>query len=426
MTRKLLDDCFLHDRDRLRHDEAIALLSARIATVVGDEDVALSQAAGRILAAPAVARHPVPLHTNAAVDGYAFSAATYDRQNGATLPVLGRAAAGHALAERAEPGTAVRIFTGAVLPEGCDAVVMQEDVDLIDRPTGPHVTIPPGVKPNANVRRSGEDVATGDRLLEAGDTLRPQDLAALASIGLADVRCCRRVRAAIVSTGDEVIRPGSGPLSLGQVYDANAPMLQALAHAAGADVADLGVWPDDADEVRRRLTDAATRFDVILTTGGASRGEEDHMVTAIDAIGRRHLWQLAIKPGRPMSFGQIGDTVVLGLPGNPVAVFVCFLMYAFPVLRRLGGAPWREPTRYPVPSGFAQPSRKTGRREFWRASLLHDAGGLRAEKFARDGSGLISGLRISDGLIEVGEDVESVKPGDTLAFIPYSEFGILR
>jgi molybdopterin molybdotransferase len=230
---------------------------------------------------------------------------------------------------------------------------------------------------------------------------------------------------AIVSTGDEVLRPGAA-FSEGQVYDANAPMLAALIASAGALPTDLGVLPDDPGEIRRTLAEAAQGFDAVILSGGASRGEEDHVVAALDALGRRHLWQLAIKPGRPMSFGQVGDCVVLGLPGNPVAVFVCFLLYVWPLLRRMGGADWPEPKRYRLPALFAFPGRKVGRREFWRGILRETPHGLGVDKFARDGSGLISGLRAADGLIDIPEDVAEVRPGDVVAFIPFSEFGILK
>ncbi len=205
-------------------------------------------------------------------------------------------------------------------------------------------------------------------LLQAGSVLRPQELATLASIGMAEVSCFARLKVAIVSTGDEVVKPGT-PLAEGQVYDANAPMLAALIASAGAIPADLGILPDDPDAVKRKLAAAARSYDAVVLSGGASRGEEDHTVAALDALGRRHLWQLAIKPGRPMSFGQIGDCVVLGLPGNPVAVLVCFLLYVWPLLRRMGGAEWPEPRRYRLPALFAFPGRKAGRRELWRGIL---------------------------------------------------------
>ncbi len=424
-TPKLRDDCFLHANQRLTHAEALDILRARIEPVARRETVALRSAAGRILAQSAVARGPVPAHTNAAVDGYAFAFASYDPDRGATLPLAGRAAAGHPLSDPQPPGTASRILTGAVLPGGADTVVMQEDVRLVEAGAAQAVHVPSGLRERANVRRAGEDVKEGETLFQAGHVLRPQDLAALASIGLAEVGCHAPLEVAVVSTGDEIVPAGARTLREGEVYDANAPMLRALAERAGAHVTELGIWPDRAAEVEARLADAARAVDVILTTGGASRGEEDHMAAALAKLGHRHLWQIAIKPGRPILFGQIGDTVVLGLPGNPVAVFVCFLMYVFPVLRRLGGADWPEPRRFLLPAAFEFPSRKIGRREFWRGMLVSTPEGLAVDKFARDGSGLISGLRAADGLIDVPEDVARVSRGDAVAFIPFAEFGIL-
>jgi molybdopterin molybdotransferase len=424
MNHKLLDDCFAHDRKRLRHDEALAILRQRVGPVAGKELVGLAEAAGRTLAAPAIAPRPVPAHTNSAVDGYAFAAADYDASAGTELPVDGRAAAGHRVEGKPPAATAARIFTGAEIPEGHDTVVMQEDVQakVVDGRT--FISIPAGLKRGANVRKAGEDVVAGESLLQIGAMLRPQDLAALASIGMGEVQCFKRLRVGIVSTGDEVVRAGK-TLAEGQVYDANAPMLTALIAGAGATPRDLGVLPDRLDEVKRRLAEAAATFDALIVSGGASRGEEDHVVAALDALGKRHLWQLAIKPGRPMSFGQIGDCVVLGLPGNPVAVFVCFLLYVWPLLRRMGGAEWPQPRRYRLPALFAFPGRKVGRREFWRGILRETPRGLAVDKFARDGSGLISGLRAADGLIDIPEDVPEIRPGDSVAFIPFSEFGIV-
>jgi molybdopterin molybdotransferase len=310
------------------------------------------------------------------------------------------------------------------MPEGHDTVAMQEDVRASTIAGRAVVSIPPGLKRGANVRKAGEDVNAGESVLAQGTVLRPQDLSALASLGFGEVDCFQRLKVAIVSTGDEVVRAGVA-LQPGQVHDANAPMLAPLIAGAGAMATDLGVFPDDLRAVKQRLAEAARAFDVIITTGGASRGEEDHVVAALDALGKRHMWQLAIKPGRPMSFGQIGDTIVLGLPGNPVAVFVCFLLYVWPLLRRMGGADWPEPRRYKLPALFAFPDRKVGRREFWRGMLRETSAGLAVDKFARDGSGLISGLRAADGLIDIPEDVSEVKPGDPVSFIPFAEFGIV-
>ena len=215
MAQRLLNDCFLHGNERIAHAEALTALSARIVPIAGEEVIALWAAAGRVLARAIDAPHPVPNHTNAAVDGYAFAAADYDRQKGATLAVSGRVAAGRAFGGPVQPRTAIRIFTGAVLPAGLDSVAMQEDCSA----DASSVALPAGLKPGLNVRKAGEDVATGQRLYEAGHVLRPQDLAAIASIGMGEVVCHRRLKVGIVSSGDEVVRAGPGPLEHGKVFD---------------------------------------------------------------------------------------------------------------------------------------------------------------------------------------------------------------
>ncbi len=423
MTAKLIDDCFVLDKDRLLHDEAIAILKSRVRPVVGVEQVKLVDAAARFLAQEIVSPRPIPAHDNAAVDGYTFAHAAYDAAHGARFKVLGQAAAGRPFKGSAPPDGAVRIFTGAVMPEGFDTVAMQEDVRLEQSGEEIWAFIPPGLKAGANRRLAGEDAKDGARLIEPGARLRPQDVATAASTGLDPIACYAKLKVAILSTGDEILRPGDA-FSPGKVYDANAPMLEGLVRAAGAEAVDLGVIPDKAELVKAALANAARAYDAIVISGGASQGAEDHVVKSLDALGKRHLWQIAIKPGRPMSFGQIGDCVVLGLPGNPVAVFVCFLIYVRPVLTRLAGGAWPEPPRFPLPAAFTQ-RKKVGRREFWRARLTRGSGGkLQVAKFPRDGSGLIASLREADGLIEVAEDVAEVKQGDPVDFIPFAAFGL--
>lgn len=424
MTMKLADDCFRPGQPRLRHGEAIARLAAAVVPTAGTEDVAIAEACGRVLAARVVAPASVPNHDNAAVDGYAYRSGAVTAIDGVLdLPIAGRAAAGHPLSAGCEPGSAVRILTGAVMPSGLDTVAMQEDAEVVPGDP-PRVRIAVGQKRGANVRRAGEDLQAGTVLIEPGHVLRPQDIAALASVGLARVSCRRRLRVAVVSTGDEVRRPGSGALEHGEVWDANQPMLMALLALSGAEASDLGVWPDHRETVRDRLAAAARDHDVVLTSGGASRGEEDHVAACLEAIGRRHFWQIDIKPGRPMMLGQVGDTVAIGLPGNPVAVLVCYLLYVHPMLRRLAGAPWVEPRRTTLPAAFDFTGRKRGRREFWRGILVDTPGGLAVDKFARDGSGLITGLRSADGLIDIPEDCGDIARGDPVSFLPFTELGL--
>lgn len=423
MTAKLIDDCFVLDKERLPHREALAILKSRVQPVAGAEPVTLAEAAGRFLAEPVISPRAIPAHDNAAVDGFAFASAAYDRVEGARLKLVGQAAAGRPFKGAPPSGSAVRVFTGAVVPQGLDTVAMQEDVRLERSGDEVWAIIPPGLKPGANRRLAGEDAKPGAVLAAPGTRLRPQDLAAAAAAGFDRLTCYAPLKVAVLSTGDEIIRAGAS-FEPGKVYDANAPMLQSLVRATGAEATDLGVLPDTADQVKAALRDASERYDAIVISGGASQGAEDHVVRSLDALGKRHLWQIAIKPGRPMSFGQIGDCAVLGLPGNPVAVFVCFVIYARPVLIRLAGGAWPEPHRFAVPAAFTQ-NKKVGRREFWRAKLTKGADGrLWAAKFPRDGSGLISSLREADGLIEVAEDVAEINEGDLVEFLPFSEFGL--
>jgi molybdopterin molybdotransferase len=318
----------------------------------------------------------------------------------------------------------VRIFTGGLMPAGADTVAMQEDCETHRQDGRDFVAIPPGLKQGANRRKAGEDLAEGAIIAECGARLRPQEIAAIASTGRAELSVFQRLRVVIVSTGDEVVRPGR-QLAAGQVYDSNHFLLTALLRTVDCEVADAGVLPDEEAAVRQALGDLAAGYDAIISTGGASRGEEDHLVTALDALGKRHLWQLAVKPGRPMSFGQIGDCPIVALPGNPVAAFVCFLLYVRPMLVRMGGGTWPEPQRFQVAADFALEKRKTGRREFLRGRLVQDAEGrLAVRKFPRDGSGLITSLREADGLIEIAEDVPSVSRGSLVTFLPFSGLGI--
>ncbi len=414
-----LDDCFLHDKDRLTHAQALALIAERCRPIAPTQTVRLAAAAGRYAAAGISAARNVPGNDNAAVDGYAFKFGDLSEGSETELAVTARLVAGDRPALLLK-GSAARIFTGAPVPIGADTVVMQEDVST---PREGFVVIPHGLKPGANVRKGGEDVAKGEDIVAPGQRLRPQDLGALASVGCAEVLVHAPLRIAMVSTGDELRRPGQS-LGEGQVYDANCFLLGGLMQGLPVDVTDLGILPDRADAVRAVLSEAAANYDVILSSGGASRGEEDHLVKAVDELGQLHGWQIAIKPGRPMGFGAIGEAVVMALPGNPVAVMVCFLLYVLPMMARLGGGVVREPDRYALPAAFEIRAKKPDRREFLRGFSAMTGGRLWAEKYPRDGSGLISSLRGATGLIEIPEEVTSVAHGDMVAFVPFSGFGV--
>jgi molybdopterin molybdotransferase len=378
--------------------------------------VKLSAARGRILAEPVIAPMSVPPHDNSAVDGYAVNFDDLVAGAPTTLPVVGRAAAGHPLSRDARRGEAIRIFTGAPMPLGLDTVFMQEDCAA----EGDRVRLPPGLKRGANRRRAGEDVRAGATVLAAGTRLRPQEIGLAASLGLTELAVYRRLRAALLSTGDEVREPGAA-LPPGAIYDANRYALRTLLEGLGVEVSDLGIVPDRRDAVDDALAHAASAHDLIVASGGMSTGEEDHMKAAVEAQGRLHFWRLAIKPGRPVALGQVGHVPFLGLPGNPVAVLVTFLVLARPLILRLAGALVREPRSFPVAAGFAY-GKKRGRREYLRARLeTAPAGGWIAHKFPRDGAGILSSMVESEGFVVLDEQVESLSPGDTVPFLPFAE-----
>ena len=413
---QLSDDCFAFGGDLLSMTAALDFLGSRVEPVARPEAVPLKAAHGRILAATLAAPRDVPPNDNAAVDGYAV--AFDDLAAGATtvLPVKGRAAAGHPLLERAERGTAVRIFTGAPMPAGLDTVLMQEDCSE----NSGSVRIPPGIKRGANRRRAGEDVKAGATVLAAGQRLRAQEIGLAASMGFTALEVYRPLRVAIFSTGDEVRDPGQA-LPPGAIYDANRYVLHALLHGLGAAVTDLGILPDERPRITAALGDAAREHDLIVTSGGMSTGEEDHVKAAVEAQGQLHFWRLAIKPGRPVAMGQIGRVPFIGLPGNPVAVMVTFLILARPLVLRLSGAQAAPPRRFAVTAGFDY-KKRSNRCEYVRARLERsEDGGWVARKFPRDGAGILTSMVESDGLAEIGEGISRIEPGARIPFIPFSE-----
>jgi molybdopterin molybdotransferase len=413
---QLSDDCFAFGGPLMSTAAALDLLAERTAPVVGSENVDLRQARDRILAEDVVATRDVPPTDNSAVDGYAVHYDDLDTQAETRLPVKGRAAAGHALGRDAGRGEAIRIFTGAAMPEGCDTVVMQEDCTV----DGDEVIIAAGLKRGANRRRAGEDIEAGKTILGRGRRLRPQDIGLAAAVGCAELPVYRPLRVAVFSTGDELHDPGDDP-PFGGIYDSNRYNLVALLEGLGCVVSDLGILRDRLEVIRDALAAAAADHDLIVTSGGMSVGEEDHVKTAVEALGSLYFWRLAIKPGRPLGLGQIRGVPFVGLPGNPVAMMVTFLRIARPVILRLGGRADLAPNIFRVPAGFAH-KKKAGRREWVRARLVADGeGGLVASKFPREGAGILSSMVEADGLVELPEDLVRLEPGTVVDFLPFNE-----
>lgn len=417
---QLTDDCFAFSGPLLPLDEMERLIVERVTPVPETEHVSLGGARMRVTAADIVAPIDLPPFDNSAVDGYAVRFADLRRESDTKLVVAGRLTAGGDKALRLKPGEAIRIFTGAAMPEGADTVFMQEDVTV----EGEHVTVPPGLKLGANRRLAGEDTPKGHVVLPAGTVLEPRHIALAAALGLTELEVRRRLRVAIFSTGDEVAEPGV-PLRQNTIYDANRYLLSELLERLNASVTDLGILTDNPDLLARALADAAAAHDLIITSGGVSTGEADFVRDAIERIGHLVFWRVAIKPGRPVAVGVIRgpsgrSAAFVGLPGNPVAVFVTFVRVVKVLLRQLSGARPQKLVPLPVRIAFAY-KKKKDRREYVRVALRRAADGeFEAIKHPQDGAGVITSLTETDGLLEFAEDVTTVEPGTRAGFLSYA------
>jgi molybdopterin molybdotransferase len=418
---QLSDDCFAFSGPLLPVADAERLIAERVTPVVGREPVRLREAAVRVLAEDIIAPVNVPPFDNSAVDGYAVRAHDLDLAVESRLSIVDRVTAGHAASHPLRSGEAARIFTGAPMPSGADTVFMQEDC----RVEGGVVIVPPGLKLGANRRLAGEDMRLGAVALPAGRRLSVQHVALAAALGLTELPVRRRVRVALFSTGDEIVEPGSH-LPGAALYDSNRYFLAGLLARFGADVTDLGILTDDPKNLARAIGAAAADHDLVLTSGGVSTGEADYVRTAVEAIGRIVFWRVAIKPGRPVAMGVIpgasnGDgAAFVGLPGNPVAVFITFVRVVRPLLLGLAGALPEPLIAMPTRAAFSY-KKRSGRREYVRVALRAASDGvMEAVKFEQDGAGVLTSLTETDGLAELREDVTEVEPGSTVGFLSYA------
>jgi molybdopterin molybdotransferase len=415
---RLRNDCFAMPQgvDWIPLDDALDQLRRALAPVVPKQSCRTHDALGRILAEDCTANRSNPPRANSAVDGYGFA----HKATGTgvqRLPLVdGRAAAGQPFDGNVPEGAAVRILTGAILPEGVDTVVLEEDVAFDNAA----IVFDGPIKPNANTRKEGEDVVKGTAALLAGHQLRAPDLALLSALNIAEVSVFKPLRVGVLSTGDEIISAPGQDVLPHQIFDANRPMLLSLARSWGFEPVDLGHVKDDPELIKSALNEGGKQSDVIFTSGGASAGDEDHVSRLLKDSGTLYSWRIAIKPGRPLAMAMWQGTPILGLPGNPVAALVCALIAGRPALSALAGAGWREPEAYVVPAAFSK-RKKAGRREFLRARLLDDG---TVDVFRSEGSGLISGLSWATGLVELPDEAIEVTPGTPVRYLPYSGYGL--
>jgi molybdopterin molybdotransferase len=401
-------------------EEALARLLQAVEPLSATEAERVStfDALGRVLARSVASTIDVPPADNSAMDGYALRAADV-REPGNVLPVSQRIRAG-VVGEPLAPGTAARIFTGAQVPAGADAIVMQEQCEALDNAV--RINVVP--RTGQWIRRRGEDVCAGAVVLPAGIRITPQAQGLAASLGAAALQVMRRPRVALFSTGDELVMPGDTPperMPPGAIYNSNRYTLRGMLHALGCAVTDLGIVPDRLDATRNALSKAAQGHDLIVTSGGVSVGEEDHLRPAVQAEGQLDLWQVAIKPGKPLAFGSIlrdggRPTHFIGLPGNPVSSFVTFVLAVRPMLLRLQGASTIAPRPLELRADFDWPT-PDRRREFLRARL-NDAGGL--DLFPNQSSGVLTSVVWADGLID-NPPAHPIARGDAVRFLPWAE-----
>jgi len=398
----------------LGYDDALTRLTDNIQSTAAVIEVPLQQALGAILACDIIAKINVPGCAMSSMDGYAIHCSDLAASGKTRLQVSQRIAAGDA-AGQLSPGSAARIFTGAPVPEGADAVIMQEQVE-VDGDTIEFETRPDD---GSNIRPLGNDIRAGDGILNQGCRLRAQDIGLAASVGLQSLPVYEKVKVGIFFTGDELIEPGQ-PLVSGKIYDSNRYTLHGLLESMGCEIVDLGLVGDTLEATKKAMLEASDQADLVVTSGGVSVGEEDHVRIALEQLGDLRLWRLAIKPGKPLAYGQINKTAFIGLPGNPVSVFATFFLFVCPVIQIMQGRQWRKPVAFSVRADFDWLT-PDSRREFLRARLITRDGNTSVEIYPKQDSGVLTSTVWADGFVEIAEN-QTVRIGETVNYLPFAQF----
>lgn len=413
----MIDPCSLGPKPFLSVDEALSRIKEAIQPVTDSEKVDLESALGRVLAEDLVAPINIPFDRNSAMDGYALSSKAIDATQPFTLALAGTSWAGKPYAGKVEAGQCVRIFTGAVVPENADSVVVQEQVSI----DGENITFPANTAAYRNIREAGEDVKQGDLLCPSQRQLTPADIGLLAATGIVDVSVKRKLNIAFLSTGDELISLGQPPES-GKIYDSNRYMLAGLLADPSYNTVDMGTIPDDRQLLEDTLKKGAENNDVLITTGGASVGDADYIHDILASCGEVKFWKIAIKPGKPLAFGKIGMCYFFGLPGNPISAMVTFKQFVAPALKRLSGAAATKPLRLQATCTTAL-KKAPGRQEFQRGILTQDAdGNFFVASAGHQGSHILSSMSRANCYIILLTEQKGVASGEPVWVEPFSTF----
>ncbi|MGI9316141.1 MAG: molybdopterin molybdotransferase MoeA [bacterium] len=404
------------DPKSITADEAIRRILELVTPVTQIESIALRMALGRVTARDVLSRVQVPNHTNSAMDGYALRGTDLSDKACKTFSIVGESFAGKPCDRAIEPGQCARIMTGAVMPEGADTVITQERVERV----GDGITVKPGEKPGSNVRQAGEDLEVGDVAISSGTRIGPAHLGLAASLGFSELPCYRKPRVAFFSNGDELRSVGES-LETGELFDSNRYTLFGMLTEAGVEIVDLGIVRDDQAQIARAFAEASSCSDIVITSAGASVGDADYIKQTLDEMGEVSFWKVAIKPGRPLAFGKIEQSLFFGLPGNPVSVMVTFQIFVREAIRKLSGELDAAPLKMMVPL-TSKLKKRAGRVEYQRGVLSTTAEGLTVvNTTGQQGSGILHSMSVANCFIVLPAESDGASPGELVEVQPFSQ-----
>ena len=418
ITVDISNNCLTENKKINKHEDLLNFIKQKKSYETGLSNLEINKALGLYVSFNITSTSNIPANNNSAVDGYAIRCSDLKENKENTFNVYRTIIAGDSKTYILGEAEAIEIFTGSIVPKGADAIVMKEDIVILNNN---QIKIDKSLEINQNIRKAGEDIKKNQLVLNKNHQLNEIDIGMLASLGLRNINVFNQLNIGIISTGNEIKRPGE-ILEQSESYDSNYYTINNALKKLPVTIYDYGVIKDNPLDLQHILEKSTEECDLIITTGGVSQGGEDHVIKTINKYGDLDIWQLAIKPGRPMGLGTFNQKNILMLPGNPVASIICLYLYGFPLIRRLGNGLVRTPQRFLLPAGFSLKNKKLGRREFLRGKICYEDNILNIRKYENSGSAILSSLRLTDGLIEINEETENIYEGDLIKFIPFNEF----